>query len=195
MSPLEGWDLNKYRAALRKRAEVLQIDGRVQVRFDESDLVQETLMRAADPGRAPCEGETDGQRLAWLYVIQERVLWDKYDEQFAGKRDARREVDVAAMRAALLESTADYTPNWPDNEPTPSDQVVQREELAILDGYLDELPLAYREVLLLRREGLTMAEIAERLGVTVGVAAGRITQATKHLMARTKKLRKETGDG
>jgi RNA polymerase sigma factor (sigma-70 family) len=195
MSPLDGWDLNWYGERLRTRAQTLHIDARVQVVFDESDLAQATLMRAADPERPPCTGATDGQRLAWLFQIQERLLLDKYDEQFADKRDVRRKVDLAAIQAAVLESTADFPPIGEDKGPSPSEQAAGREELAILDRYFEQLSSADREVLTLRRQGLKIREIAERLGVSVAAAASRIAQASKRLMALSKKLRRDNGDG
>ena len=50
MSFLEGRDLDQYRITLRQRADTLNIDPRVQVRVDESDLVQATLI-ALHPSR------------------------------------------------------------------------------------------------------------------------------------------------
>jgi RNA polymerase sigma factor (sigma-70 family) len=188
MSPLEGWDLDRYRAILRQRAETLRIDPRIQVRFDESDLVQETLLRTADPVRPPCGGGTDGERLAWLFAVQERLLLDKYDEQFAQKRDPRREVDIASMQRAFSESTADYIPAV-SREPGPAESAELREELAFLDELLDQLSQEHREVLLARRNGLTIAETASHLGVTPGVVAGRLVKATKQLLELSRRLR------
>ena len=178
MSFLEGWDLDQYRIALRQRAETLKIDPRVQVRFDESDLVQETLMKALKADQAACTGSTHGERIAWLFAIQENLLRDKYDEQFAKKRDPRREVDVAAMQRAFVDSTADFISQGQAAGPSPSEDAAQREEHEILAKLLAQLPEEYRKVLLLRQEGLTVTEIAGQLGVTDGVIAGRIARAT-----------------
>ena len=102
MSLLDGWDLDQYRAALRRRAGTLRIDPRVQVRFDESDLVQETLMKAVQADQSPCKGTSHDERIAWLFAIQENLLLDKYDEQFAQKPRSpprgRRHRDAESLR-------------------------------------------------------------------------------------------------
>jgi RNA polymerase sigma-70 factor, ECF subfamily len=193
MAALDGWNLDQYRALLRRRAQTLRIDPRVQVRFDESDLVQETLARALEPNRPPCLGSTDGERIAWLFAVQERLLLDKYDEQFAQKRDPRREVDKNALQRAFVDSTADFLPAAQDAGPSPSEDAAKREELQILADFLDQLTQEHREVLLMRQEGRTLDEIAQKLGVSVGSIAGRIARATKQLAHMSRKLRKEEG--
>jgi RNA polymerase sigma factor (sigma-70 family) len=194
MPPIENWDLTRYREILRRRSNALRIDPRVQVRFDESDLVQETLMRAADPDRPPCAGQTDGERIAWLFAIQERLLLDKYDEQFAQKRDPRREVSVASMQQAFSDSTVEYIPGPESREKGPAEIAQAREELRFLDGFLDQLTPDHREVLLARREGLTVHETAARLGVTTGVVAARIVKATRQLLELSRGLREGRSD-
>jgi RNA polymerase sigma factor (sigma-70 family) len=189
MSPLADWNIEKYRGILRKRSGTLQIDPRVLVRFDESDLVQETLMRAADPAHPPCAGVTDGERLAWLFAIQDRLLLDKYDEQFAQKRDPRREVRVASMQNALQDSTIEFVPPAESREQGPLEFAEVREELALLDRLLDQMAPEHREVLIARRDGLTISETASRLGVTPGVVTGRLVRATKQLVELSRRLR------
>lgn len=181
MSALEGWDLMRYRVFLRRRAASLQIDPRVQVRFDESDLVQETLLRAADPERPRCVGASEQERLEWLFAIQANILLDKYDEHFAQKRDAKREASFDALKKALGDSTHDFIVELNGKSPGPFDAAVRREEVDILEELLAQLPDELREVLLLRRSGHTLAEIAAALGVTIGVVAGRLTKGTRLL--------------
>jgi DNA-directed RNA polymerase specialized sigma24 family protein len=91
MAALDGWDLERYRTYLRARARLLWLDRRVRLRFDESDLVQETLLRAAASDE-PCRGQSDAERIAWLERIQDRVLIDKDREHHAEKRDVKREL-------------------------------------------------------------------------------------------------------
>jgi len=57
------WLSERHRALLRLRARHLQLDPRLRRRFDESDLVQETLLRA-HANRDQCRGETEGERVA-----------------------------------------------------------------------------------------------------------------------------------
>src|SRR5260370_29991824 len=98
MVSLDGWDLNRYRAYLRSGTRLLWLDRRVRVRFDESDLVQETLLRAAASAE-PVRGKTDRERINWLERIQDRVLIDKDREHHADKRDVSREKDLARALA------------------------------------------------------------------------------------------------
>ena len=58
MAGLEKWDFEQFRKELRLRADFLIRDPRLHGRFDESDLVQETLLKAIDPNTPPCQGKT-----------------------------------------------------------------------------------------------------------------------------------------
>ena len=46
MVPANDWQLERYQALLRLRARQLHFDPRLKRRFDSSDLVQETLLKA-----------------------------------------------------------------------------------------------------------------------------------------------------
>ena len=195
MSAPHTWDYVRYRTALQRNAATLQIDRRVQARFDESDLVQETLVRALESHRSCCQGSTDGKRIAWLLTVQKRLLRDKYAELFAQKRDLRREVSATVGRQPRSDSTVDLIAEPRDPGPSPSAEAARREELARLTRCLDRLPPKYREVLFLRHEGRTISEITQILGVTVGSVAGLIARATKRLARISQELRKEAAHG
>src|SRR5205823_5978097 len=102
MPPLDGWDLKQYRACLKKRAADLLGDKRVRIRFDESDLVQETLQRAAQKADTYRGGDQDPERLAWLEKIQDNLVIDLHRAHHADKRDLDRERD---LREALRQSS------------------------------------------------------------------------------------------
>jgi RNA polymerase sigma factor (sigma-70 family) len=133
--------------------------------------------------------------LAWLFEIQNNVLFDKYEQHFAQCRDAKREVAIPQLQQALVESTIDFLAAERSDVLGPADEAALREEQEILRRLLGELSDEHRQVLELRREGRTMAEIAEMLGVTLGVAAGRITQATKRLAELGRELRDDEQAG
>ena len=195
MSLLDGWDLDQYRAALRRRAGTLRIDPRVQVRFDESDLVQETLMKAVQADQSPCKGTSHDERIAWLFAIQENLLLDKYDEQFAQKRDLRREVDVTAMQRAFVDSTADFVSHGQAGSPALV-RTRPSEEKEILAKLLERLPSREREVLALEAGGFRDDLLtAGRLDVSDGVVAGRIARATKRLAEMSEAFREGDDDG
>jgi hypothetical protein len=102
-------------------------------------------MKALKADQSPCAGSTHGERIAWLFAIQENLLRDKYDEQFAKKRDPSREVDVVAMQRAFVESTADFVAQGQAGGPSPSEDAAQREEHEILAKLLAQLPAEYRK--------------------------------------------------
>lgn len=65
--------------------------------------------------------------------------------------------------------------------PAPEAALLARERLQILDQALLQLPSKPREALLLNRvEGLTQAQIAQRLGVSESMVAKYIGQALRH---------------
>jgi RNA polymerase sigma-70 factor (subfamily 1) len=183
MASLEDWDLERYRQSLRQRASRLRLDARVLVRFGESDLVQETLLRAASAGEPPA-ATTDRERLAWLEQIQDNLLIDKHREHFAAKRDVRREEHLNSLRQALLESTVDHIQGLADSSPSPAEKAQGRELERLADEAIDQLPPSQRDVLRLRKEGLKFEEIADRLSITRPAAQGHYRRGLEALRRR-----------
>lgn len=69
----------------------------------------------------------------------------------------------------------------PCSSPAPEATLLARERLQILDDALLQLPSNARQALLLNRvEGLTQAQIAQRLGVSPSMVAKYIGQALRH---------------
>lgn len=182
-------ELAQLRDALRQRAAVLRIDPRVHVRFDESDLVQETFLKAENAWK---NGQTPAERLAWLFTIQDNILIDKHREHFAQKRDVRKEVDVMRpVEQALMESTWEFVAAAEAHVPSPSEEAARREELTIRDELLKQLPEEYRRVAELRGKGLTLAEISEALGMSRGKVGGLMARAMKKLASLRKGEKEE----
>jgi RNA polymerase sigma-70 factor (ECF subfamily) len=181
MASLEGWDLAGYREHLRERAKRLRKDSRVKVRFDESDLVQETFNRALGADKAPATEAGPKVHLAWLEAIQDHLLIDKHREHYAGKRDVRREEDFQSLQDALRESTIDGVQALPDSAPSPSEQAANNELEQRTEQAIEQLPPEQREVLRLRRQGLKFEEIAAQLNITKGVAQGRCRRGLETL--------------
>ena len=90
---------------------------------------------------------------------------------------------------------AEFIPPAESREQGPAESAQLREELALLDGFLDQMTPEHREVLMARRDGLTIAETAARLGVSSGVVAGRLVKATKLLLELSRQLREDQSDG
>jgi RNA polymerase sigma factor (sigma-70 family) len=185
-SPLDDWDLGRYRTILRERAARLHRDPRVRVRFDESDLTNETLRNALKAKQVP-EGLTDdARRLAWLAAIQDRTLIDLYRKQFAAKRDVRRERDLQSLQRALHDSSVVEAQLALDPSAGPVPQAERREDERLTDEAIARLDSPQREVLRLRREGRSFEEIGAGLDMTAAAAAG-------HYYRGLKKLREQLG--
>jgi RNA polymerase sigma-70 factor (subfamily 1) len=188
MAGQEKWDFEEYRKELRLRAGFLIRDPRLQGRFDESDLVQETLLKAIDPQTPPCLGQTPEERVAWLLTIQNNLAIDRLRNHFAQRRDVRKELreqQLQALRRDLDESTAVWVSMFVAHSPTPSEQLVALEEQQSLRRAVEQLPDREAAVMRLRlNEGMTIAEIAERLQLTAGSVAGLIRRAEQRLTPR-----------
>jgi RNA polymerase sigma factor (sigma-70 family) len=180
-SPVEGWDLERYRRVLRDRASRLKSDARVRVRFDESDLTNETLLHALRARRVPEGLADDHTRLAWLAVIQDHVLIDLYRKHTAGVRSVRREQGLSALRRALEESSIDQAQLLVDPTASPSERAERREMERLADDAIARLGSPQADVLRLRRRGWTFEEIAAELGLTVNAAAGQYYRGLKKL--------------
>jgi RNA polymerase sigma-70 factor (ECF subfamily) len=185
-SQAPGWGDPRFREALLRRAEALRVDPRVRVRFDTDDLVSETLARAvaADAGDSPFRGTTDGERFAYLFQIQARVLHDAHDRDFAARRSVRREVREADLRAIdqALTDTLPGVAAVAAAGPSPSRAAIQKERLGWANAALDRLPGREREAMALRfREGLPLKEIARRMGATESAVGALIARATRRL--------------
>jgi len=121
------------------------------------DLVQSVcreVLERLDDERIEYRGEAQFRQ--WLYQAAEHKLQNRRRHVFAARRDARREVAATAT--------------WEDHLArlsTPSEHAMRREDLAGLQRALAALGDEQREIIRLARlEGLSHAEIADRLGVT-----------------------------
>jgi DNA-directed RNA polymerase specialized sigma24 family protein len=59
------WPVERHRALLRLHAQQFRLDPRLAARFDLSDLVSETLLRACRQ-RDQFRGSTEAELIAWL---------------------------------------------------------------------------------------------------------------------------------
>lgn len=179
-SPVESWDLIAYRAALRARAARLRMDPRVVVKFDASDLVQETLLRAVKTDHVPPELDTDAKRLGWLAVIQDNALNDRYRADFGPKRNLAGE---QAFAQSLADSSIEM-PEAVDPAPPVAERVARNELQRQAAAELDKLGERERLVVKLKMEGLTFDEIAARLGLTVGETSAAYYRGLRQLRER-----------
>ena len=142
----------------------LNIDARLQGKVDASDLVQETFLKA-HRNFGQFRGNTEEELVSWLRQILTNNLANLV-RHFLGlkRRDVRLERQLAAEmdRSSRLMDGGLIAPGS-----SPSRQASRREQAVLLADVLKQLPADYREVLILRHlEGLTFAQVAQRLGRT-----------------------------
>jgi RNA polymerase sigma-70 factor, ECF subfamily len=156
-----------------------ELDSDLRAKGGASDLVQQTFLEAQhDFGRF--EGNSEAELLAWLRQLLLHNLADFTRRYRAtGKRRVACEIaldtDSAAMPGASL----------PADTPTPSGQVMAREQDAALEEAMARLPEDYRRVLIWRyREERSFEEIGRLLE--------RSTNAARKLWLRAvERLRQE----
>jgi RNA polymerase sigma-70 factor (ECF subfamily) len=172
--------LEAQRATLRRLAE-RQLDGRVAVRVDASDIIQQTFLEAHRS--FPQFAGRDARDLAaWLRgILDHKAAGAVRDHARLQKRDVRRERPVDDCRG-------DSAPGKQELEAghsSPSQKAVRREEEERLTEALAALPEDQREAVRLRHlEGRPLDEIARRLGRTAAATAGLIKRGMQALRRR-----------
>jgi RNA polymerase sigma-70 factor (ECF subfamily) len=141
---------------------------------DVEDIVQETCLRAfRDLDRF--NYQSPGSFLRWLSSIADHVIVDRV--RYQGR--ARRSGEQVPLRSASNPLGPE-----PADTRTPSRLFAQQEALQRLLDQLTALPEDYRQAILLAKiEGLTTAEIAERLGKSREAVALLVFRAVKRLRA------------
>ena len=140
-------------------------------KLDASDVVQLTLVqayRALDGFR----GRTQGEMAAWLRQILARNLAHAARDHGRQKRDAGREVSIAA---AVDQSSARLEAWLAAEQSSPSERAQRNDEVLHLAAALEKLPDDQREAIELHYwQGWTLAQIAEHQGRTPASVAGLV---------------------
>ena len=135
---------------------------------EAEDLTQETLLRAHDK-LATLDDAT--KLLPWLYRIAGNVARDRFRQASWRRRPQPLESEGSGAVLPIV-----------DSGPRLDKAMEQREMSDCVRGYLEDLPGAYRTVILLHDvQGLTNPEIAELLGVSVGAVKIRLHRARGRL--------------
>ncbi|MFC1642737.1 RNA polymerase sigma factor, partial [Myxococcota bacterium] len=122
---------------------------------DAEDALQETLLTLV---HKIAEYRGDASLSSWLFTI------------------VRSQCRV--KRQPANRQSPDEAPDLPDSSPRPDETASAHQLRAILRAALTELEPKYREVLLLRDvEGLSAAEVAETLGLSVAAVKSRLHRA------------------
>ena len=125
-----------------------------------SDLVQQTLLDAHRDFDC-LQGKSEQELLAWLrQILVHNLAHFHRSYRATAKRDLKREVPLPGAT-----STSDGGADIAGQTPTPSQEVVAREEADGVEQALERLPEEYRQVLILRhKEQRTFEEIGQLMG-------------------------------
>ncbi|HJZ90362.1 MAG TPA: sigma-70 family RNA polymerase sigma factor [Gemmataceae bacterium] len=177
MPSREPPDLDRYRAYLHLLAR-LNLADRLRGKFDPSDLVQQTLLQAhQNLGRF--RGRTDAELAAWLRQILAHHLARLIRDFARAKRDVAAERSLEEELGASSARLGDWLAA---DQSSPSDRVARDESAVRLAEALADLPELQREALVLQHwQGLSLAEIGERLGRTPAAVAGLIKRGLRRL--------------
>jgi RNA polymerase sigma-70 factor (ECF subfamily) len=156
--------------------------GQLRARLDSSDLVQETLLRAAQH-LGQFEGADEAAWRAWLGRIAEREVVHQQRHHRAAKRAVSREQPLLPADDSASRTGSPRLDQWlAQAQSTPSTAAMRQERARLLADALARLPEAYREVLILRHlQGLSFPEVAGRMDRSDGAVRVLWTRALKKL--------------
>ena len=148
-----------------------------QNREEAEDLVQETYAKALR-GFSSYQPGTNFR--AWMY----RILRNTFLTSRTGLR---------ATKTVPLESDEDGPIVVVADTQTPEAILIDRSNQALLESALEELPVRYREVLLLCEvEEMSYQEIAETIAVPIGTVMSRLSRARLALRANVRQRLQRT---
>src|SRR5262245_30182511 len=175
-----GQLLEGQRAGLHRLAE-RQLEGRIAVRVDASDVIQQTFLEAyrSFPQFA---GSDPRELVAWLQrILDHKIAGAIRNHPLLQKRSVGREqsIDDSHGGGSALKQDLDA------NVSSPSQKAIRGEDAERLARALAALPDDQREAVRLRHlEGWALADIAARLGRSPAAAAGLIKRGMKTLRRR-----------
>ncbi len=146
---------------------------------DAKDVAQEALLRAF----RYFDGFEGSEFRPWLLSIVRRTSYTWLARNRGGPVDWDVEGEVAAETAP------------PDPSPTPEMAALSSADRALLNRLIAELPLPFREILLLREvQDLSYREIADVVGAPVGTVMSRLSRARDLLRRAWSAATQEAGD-
>ncbi|MEE8171009.1 MAG: RNA polymerase sigma factor [Phycisphaerae bacterium] len=155
-----------YHPRLRARL-VRQMDDTLRSRLEPEDILQQVYLEAF---RAIGAFRYLGPNsfLRWLFTILDRKLIDEHRALHADRRDVRREVR-AARPSHNMTTYVDLLQRLKSNTSTASQLVRKDEAIGVMTACMASLPDHYRQVIQMRFiDGLPVAEVADRLGRSIG---------------------------
>jgi RNA polymerase sigma-70 factor (ECF subfamily) len=166
--------LGLYRNYLHLLARV-HIDSHLQAKADPSDLVQETCLMAARD-LPQFRGTTEAEFVAWMRQIMANA-GAAMIRRFKGTQ-TRNVAREELLERKLEQSSIALERLITEPESSPSRIASRREAAVVLADALAKLPEEYRDVIVLfHLEGLSLADIATRMGRTPASIRGLRTRA------------------
>ena len=153
---------------------------------DAEDIVQEAYLRAfkffdgfhGEDARAWLLAVVRNTTYTWLQQRREHSLDTPFEEDLHSPDDSRS-VD------ALGQMDSD-----------PESILAQRDDRRLLNRALEQLPVEFREVLVLRElEDLSYKEIASIASIPIGTVMSRLARGRKLLWECLRRIEKESSDG
>ena len=145
---------------------------------DAEDVVQEAFLRAL----RYFEGQQDTNARAWLLAIVRNTGYTWLEKNRPAEFVA---LDDAAALASDIETAGHLAPA----ESNPEVIVLQSAQRKLVTQALEDLPVAYREVLVLRElEDLSYKDIARIAGLPMGTVMSRLARG-RELLRRTIEIR------
>ncbi len=171
-----GRILDGFREYLRLLAR-LQLSARLDGKIDLSGVVQQTLLEAC-AGAASFPAES-AQQAAWLRRALANNLTDAIRKLGARGREV---VEERSLEQGLEASSARMDAWLAREESTPGCKAVHREQLARLAEALLKLTDEQRVAVELHHlQGLSLADVGQRLGRSREAVAGLVFRGLKHL--------------
>ena len=170
-------DLEPYRSYLKLLAD-LQLNPRLRVKEDASDIVQQTMLEAHRDFQT-FRGKTDAELRVWLKMIMTNNLLSVARHYGRGKRSAGREV---SLQDQLEQSSALLHRQLVAEQTSPSMKLMKQERSEQLaDALLKLLDDERSAVVLKHFHNWSVAEIAQHLGRTQEAVAGLLRRGLKKL--------------
>lgn len=159
-----------------------RLDYRLSGRVSDSDVLQETFVRAVQRLDRYLSNPSM-PFFVWLRLETQQQILDIHRQHFAAeKRDVRREISLAPRNATGGQTSMALAAHLVAQMTSPSQLFAKAEKIAALERTLNTMNELDREVIALRHfEELSNEETAQVLGITPAAASKRYLRALKRL--------------